>query len=151
MMEVCHLCGSDNISYPKSKPKGRCLDCNNRTAAKYRAKHRQRAVDSARRSERKNVYGITDRQVEVMIGLQDGKCLVCNDPLTKFHIDHCHVSGAVRGILCPGCNVGLGHFKERPEALSGAIRYLRRNHDDNDTTRCPPCGFEGQQPYGIPV
>lgn len=39
--------------------------------------------------------------------------------------DHCHQTERQRGILCPQCNSGLGHFKDNIEALSAAIEYLK--------------------------
>ena len=41
-------------------------------------------------------------------------------------VDHCHVGGEVRGLLCSNCNVGLGMFADNPEALEAAARYIRR-------------------------
>ncbi|MEU7934145.1 endonuclease domain-containing protein [Micromonospora echinofusca] len=39
-------------------------------------------------------------------------------------MDHCHNSRQVRGLLCGECKIGLGAFKDSPEALMAAARYL---------------------------
>ena len=65
-----------------------------------------------------------------MYDKQKGLCAICAVTLTKdrsitsAHIDHNHETGTVRGILCAGCNSGLGMFKENPEALLNAVEYL---------------------------
>lgn len=63
---------------------------------------------------------------------QGYRCEICRCKLessryTKFAIDHCHRTGKVRGLLCTNCNTGLGLFKDSPERLSGAIRYLQEH------------------------
>jgi hypothetical protein len=55
---------------------------------------------------------------------QDWKCPICERPLVKTHVDHCHDTGVVRGILCPGCNVALGIFQDSPEILIRAADYV---------------------------
>jgi Recombination endonuclease VII len=60
---------------------------------------------------------------------QDGKCKICGIPEDRaprkmFHLDHDHVTDRPRALLCHHCNCGIGHFKEDPERLSAAIRYL---------------------------
>lgn len=75
-------------------------------------------------------YGITIADYERMLAEQGGVCAICRskDPGPKgtFHIDHCHTTGRVRGLLCTRCNPGLGYFQDDPELLSSAISYLRR-------------------------
>ena len=60
---------------------------------------------------------------------QNNKCLICQaelDSKSRRHIDHCHTTGAVRGILCSTCNKGLGQFKDNPKLLRRAAKYLEK-------------------------
>lgn len=62
----------------------------------------------------------------------DGKCEICGttDPkgfYKKFHTDHDHKTGVVRGLLCDQCNKGLGNFKDSIVFLKSAVRYLKKN------------------------
>lgn len=72
-------------------------------------------------------YGINRRAYEQFWSDQNGRCPICGTSLdeTHIHIDHCHVSGQVRGLLCVSCNLGLGQFKESQHILARAATYLR--------------------------
>jgi hypothetical protein len=61
-----------------------------------------------------------------MIGRQRNRCAICGARLVAPHVDHDHETGAVRGILCPACNHGLGHFGDSVPTLRSAIKYLQR-------------------------
>lgn len=61
---------------------------------------------------------------------QEGRCASCNIRLNNdknAHLDHCHKTGAVRGILCHGCNVALGFVDHSIERLESLISYLESN------------------------
>jgi hypothetical protein len=76
----------------------------------------------------KAMYGLEPEQYKVMHEAQQGKCAICSEePKTKrgLHVDHDHETGKVRGLLCHGCNVALGSFKEDVTLLNKAIEYLR--------------------------
>jgi hypothetical protein len=64
--------------------------------------------------------------------MQNGKCAICKVDFTASgrapHADHDHATWIPRGLLCAGCNTGLGMFKESPEALAAAIKYLKEWH-----------------------
>jgi hypothetical protein len=53
---------------------------------------------------------------------QNGLCAICGLP--EEHVDHDHVTGQVRGLLCAGCNKGLGFFRDSPQLLRQAAEYL---------------------------
>jgi len=42
----------------------------------------------------------------------------------QLDVDHCHTTGEVRGLLCNRCNTGIGQFKDNPNILRSAARYL---------------------------
>jgi hypothetical protein len=74
-------------------------------------------------------YGITVEQFVKMFTEQDGKCRLCEKQLgslmlNKMNIDHCHKTNKVRGLLCRGCNMGLGAFKDNVAALRKAADYV---------------------------
>jgi len=63
-----------------------------------------------------------------IIKSQGNRCAICEEELhaENYAMDHCHESGAIRGYLCRACNMGLGHFRDRPDLLLRAAQYLDR-------------------------
>jgi hypothetical protein len=84
-------------------------------------------------------FGITLAQYKELLQAQNYSCAICKITTEeyakiskhKFHVDHCHDTGEVRGLLCNNCNVSLGGFKDKKEILESAIAYLTRQklHD----------------------
>ena len=58
--------------------------------------------------------------------IQDGKCAICNQPMTKACSDHNHETKQRRGMLCDCCNRGLGLLKDNVSVLESAIAYLKK-------------------------
>jgi hypothetical protein len=72
--------------------------------------------------------GITPADYYDLAESQGWACKIClRIPENKLHVDHCHETNKIRGLLCGGCNVGLGHFSDDPERLTRAIEYLEAN------------------------
>jgi len=69
-------------------------------------------------------YGTTLRVYESMLADQMRLCLICREDMGVVHVDHCHKTGKVRGLLCSMCNKALGRFKDSVERLNNAIVYL---------------------------
>jgi len=76
------------------------------------------------RTQRAAKYGLTVTELDKLLEDQGGRCAICQEASKVWHIDHNHETGKVRGVLCPGCNVGIGHLRESPEALRSAADYL---------------------------
>jgi hypothetical protein len=70
---------------------------------------------------------ITHQQYELLLKNHDGKCEICGEtPNRALHLDHCHVTGRVRGLLCGQCNTGIGLLKEDVLVLKSAIKYIQK-------------------------
>ena len=125
----CPACGETDISKFYVDQKGRRTNKHCRECCKKQCLvrwHSRSQLD--RQASRSYKYGITPDQFKQMFETQQGKCAICNEePKTKrgLHVDHNHETGKVRGLLCHGCNVALGSFKEDIGLLNKAIEYLR--------------------------
>lgn len=74
-------------------------------------------------------YGITLKEKIEMFEKQGKCCAICgqySDTHKSFHVDHCHSTMEVRGILCNNCNAGLGMFNDNPDTLDKALEYLTK-------------------------
>lgn len=81
-------------------------------------------------------YNLTIHTYLELLVSQDHKCSICEIdlvdlPKNDVHIDHCHEKGIVRGVLCRGCNTGLGMFKDNKTALLAAVAYLEKHDAKN--------------------
>lgn len=86
-------------------------------------------------------YGITKEDYANLLEIQENKCAICRNEFTKTkhtHVDHCHTTGKVRGILCSSCNRGLGFFYDNIQSLKNAVNYLSKGdtgNEENDYSR----------------
>ena len=112
----------------KGHPHGvsyRCKECARKNNKKYYDPVRMRSLAL------KSLYGITLDDDNRMIKIQNNRCAICNgtETINRHHnnlsVDHCHATGKVRGLLCHGCNSGIGSMKDDVKLLEKAIAYLR--------------------------
>lgn len=114
-----------------------CESCRERNREYMRRKRagippeqKTREWHSQRHYYLKYKYGITEKQYDEMLKAQDNKCAICKSSTTKdkkrhrFMVDHCHVTGVVRGLLCSSCNKAIGLFHDSQDILYAAIKYL---------------------------
>lgn len=83
--------------------------------------HKRRSRDSTR----KYVYGCSGAEVRRLLDAQNHACPGCGLKIDeRAHVDHCHTTNRVRGVLCPRCNKALGFSGDNPEILRALIAYL---------------------------
>jgi hypothetical protein len=95
----------------------------------YRAANPEKTKAKHIKAYLKGVYGITLEQYETMLKHQNGKCQICRKESKgrRLAIDHDHVTGIVRGLLCVGCNTLIGKLLDSPMRVRNVIRYLERH------------------------
>jgi hypothetical protein len=95
---------------------GRCAEC-------YKISHRERQL--------KQRYEITVEDYNKLLSKQNYKCAICEklqvNLAHRLSIDHNHITGKIRGLLCNPCNIALGHFYDSLTNLEKAIEYLRQD------------------------
>ncbi len=110
-----------------------CKKCvSSYTSIRYRGseKVRKTLIKKATDRNRKSKYGVSPEEFVSRLALQGGGCAICNKVLDESkrsligHVDHCHVTNKVRGVLCSSCNIGIGLFRDNRKLLSRAIDYL---------------------------
>lgn len=102
-----------------------------RIQARKASREWQEQNPAKRKAQRLKVYGITPAEYDALLARQGGGCALCgwSDASNKKmfpHVDHCHVTGRVRGILCDNCNMAIGKMKDNPDRLRAAAAYLER-------------------------
>ncbi len=135
MMKRCPKCKKTKphieFHVDAQRPDGRACYCKKCNLARRRTpKGRKQNRDS----HRKNMFGITGDEYDAMVIAQGNKCALCGQSETKIHhtngkiqelcVDHDHVTGKIRALLCGHCNLMIGLAREDPVVLSKAITYL---------------------------
>ncbi len=74
---------------------------------------------------------ITKEEYDDLLKIQNNVCAICKkvDSKKSLAIDHNHKTGKIRGLLCEGCNIGLGGFKDDILLLSQSIKYLKKDRN----------------------
>ena len=156
-MKICIKCNtekdSSEFAYNGSNKgdgrRARCKCCENKSQAEWRVSNPERIKEYWRRASKKhyeknylarnlsrraNLYGISKDEIAALYVLCDSKCRICGRPEKDrkngvLHIDHCHKSGRVRGLLCYRCNIGIGMFDDNKDLMASAITYLGGDSD----------------------
>jgi len=101
--------------------------------AKNSKAYHYRNLDKVRALNLKRLYNLNWERYLEMFAEQQGGCKICKTPLSLYpkqnehevaHVDHCHTTGIIRGLLCKTCNSGLGNFKESALLCKLAAQYL---------------------------
>ena len=123
--KVCWLCRNDDARKKYAEdPEYKCSVVN-----AYR--RRTRTKETIRNEKLWQRYKLTPEDYDGFYERQQGKCAICNRDL-PLHVDHDHNDflSAVRGLLCAGCNRGLGCFDDDSDRLISAAIYLMRFREE---------------------
>ena len=69
--------------------------------------------------------------MEILVN-QNYLCAICDkkaetpEDIQKMHVDHCHKTDKIRGILCNKCNRGIGYLQDDPILTNRATEYLNK-------------------------
>jgi hypothetical protein len=92
---------------------------------------RENNISKYREINLKSRFGINNTQYEEMLNLQSNSCSICKKHKDEFTyhlvVDHCHVTGKIRGLLCKKCNLGIGHLNDDITILENSIEYLKKH------------------------
>jgi hypothetical protein len=118
----------------------RCKVCDNAAGKAYKTKHQIRQRRKQRENNWRHKYKLERSDIEVLWEAQQGSWAICSIKLTNIEIDgnslnqgntccidHCHVTGKVRGLLCAKCNKSLGLFYDKAEVVYSAYMYLKNS------------------------
>ena len=96
------------------------------TNQRWRAADPENAAQVQRKSKLKAKFGLTLEEFNQRIADQGGLCCICYlKPAT--HVDHCHTTGKVRGILCNNCNRGIGLLGDSAATAHSATKHLLKH------------------------
>lgn len=125
---ICSKCGPIKVATLGNRTGQGSICPTAEQAAARKIRHgfdREAARALTRLRHRAKLYGLTLSELRKMEQVQRGQCAICGSG-GNLHIDHDHATGAVRGMLCRSCNVGIGHLRDDIALVRSAVRYLRK-------------------------
>lgn len=127
----CKACYQKRAPLKKESPQAAIARLERNRERRKRPEIRERYRKTFRTWDLKKRYGLTYEQYNALIESQSGQCAICGGDLLgldsrKVHVDHCHDSGQVRGVLCHHCNMLVGFARNSPTVLAKAIEYLTK-------------------------
>lgn len=148
---MCTRCGTEKDLDEFYTGRNQCKVCLDFSAKRWRAENRGRYLENTlkwnvansekrRESKLKDRYKINLVEYNQMFSDQNGVCKICAHPETivdkrngkirPLSVDHDHLTGEIRGLLCNACNTGIARFKDDPKVLRAATKYLEDNSDE---------------------
>lgn len=132
--ELCGVCGSTR-EFRKDGITRFCRTCQRKSHQKYKKtakgkqkskRHRTKNKEYYRLYHIQRTYGLTKEEYDSLLTLQQNVCAICETSFAKAqpNVDHNHITGEVRGLLCSSCNQGIGQFRENTTTLRKAIGYI---------------------------
>ena len=146
-----------------------CKQCCRESATKWRSENREQVLAGERERSKSpgriqyirdysrayrlfTKYGIDAETYDRLFIQQEGKCAICKRTPDKapgkwgvLHVDHCHATGNVRGLLCYRCNSAVGGFGDDPSLMRAALTYLEKTSASNPAPAPTPGPTSGDR------
>lgn len=121
-----------------------CIECSYKRHDKWRRANKDQAAENGRRWRKNNPERFKDHMMkrhhglplgsyQKMLAEQNGCCAICGTDTPngqgRFHLDHCHDTGKIRGLLCHSCNLAIGYFRDNIATIQSAIKYLTQTRN----------------------
>jgi hypothetical protein len=131
---VCAKCG---VEHETDRAGTWCKPCAAASNKRYQRDNAAKVALKGHSQHLRKKYGMDGETYCLLLADQGGLCAICKQtetPITyngvegyvrRLSVDHDHDTGVVRGILCQGCNAGIGMLGEDPDRLLAAIDYLK--------------------------
>lgn len=140
-LKLCITCceKKDTRNFSITKAKGKlylqssCKTCRNKKKSLSRKSEPIKEAYRKRKQKLKADYNISVEEYNKLLMSQNGGCKICNknnNGKKHFAVDHCHLTGVIRGLLCTNCNITLGLMKDNSQLLQNAINYLKETSTD---------------------
>ena len=133
MLKICKICNLEKDISDFYAGRKDCKSCKNLIAKQWRKdnpKNTEKHLVRMRERAKERRYGITQEQFNKMLIDQKNMCAICSSKFKNTkntHIDHCHDSSRVRGLLCNNCNMALGQFNDNTDIMDNIIKYLQKS------------------------
>ena len=147
--KICSRCKINKPHSDYHKDNGRaigirckCKECDKAVVMEWRSKNkseynnytaqwRAKNPDKQHATDIKRHYGLSIDEYRLLLDKQHNKCQICgkkhnpSEKRQRLYVDHDHLTGKVRGLLCANCNFIIGHADDKVELLQKAIAYLK--------------------------
>ena len=138
-MKHCKTCNTtkplSDFGLLRGKPRHICKECKKKESKQWYEQNKDRKKELSKQykhikkdKDLQSIYGITLEEYNQMLVKQGCRCKICQksqgDLKRALCVDHDHITGKVRGLLCDTCNRSLGLLKDNVNILERAVKYL---------------------------
>lgn len=124
---------AEHLRVLQRRSRAKNIDKVRETQREWHKRDRQLNPTKIRHVRILRTYGLTPEQFDTILASQNGVCGICLTDTPEgrgWHVDHCHKTGAIRGILCTKCNTGGGLFNDNKALLLKAAEWFGRGEDE---------------------
>ncbi len=128
--KFCLKCKANKTTDEFYSKENQCKDCHGIMGRKnYHKNMNPNKRTKLNLLNRLNRRGMNEEIYQKMIKDCNNKCYICKKEMETPHIDHCHKTNKVRGLLCKQCNSGLGQLTDNVSIMKSAIQYIKRHNN----------------------